>query len=130
MTYIQNAFHAVCDKSQPSEDWYVCLMEEIPYYGGPEEGGWWGTDYELRAYQKFPSEELANAAKERVNELAKELEEEAQKDYGEQCLRDMEWLEKRGLEADFLPEPDGPSRFYVRVCQELPQNSYGSRHYE
>jgi hypothetical protein len=32
----------------------------------------------------------------------------------------MEWLEERGLDADYLPEDDGPSNYRVIVCDELP----------
>jgi len=54
---------------------------------------------------------------------------EAKKAYGEQCVREMEWLDARMLDADYLPEPDGPSDFSVLVIDSVPENSYGSRQY-
>jgi len=82
------------------------------------------------AFQSFDSEEGAKAAAEQVRKLAKELEETARKEHGEQCLREMEWLDARGLDADYLPEVDGPSKFHVVVSQGLPEESSGPRHYE
>lgn len=128
-TYLRDAFRAVCDQARDTETWYVSLMEEAPYYGGPEEGGWWGTDTHLVAYQEFPSEFHARLAAEKVEQLARELEDEARKEYGEQCLRELDWCEQRGLDADYLPEPDGPSTYHVVISQGLPEEVRGPRHY-
>lgn len=129
-SYLQSAFDAVCKEAKKPEGFYVVLMERAPFYGGPEEGGWWGSDRIVTAYQHFTTEEAANAAKDQVEKLAKELSEESKKEFGKQCLREMNWLEARGLEADFLREPDGDSEYYVVVTEELPQNNYDTRHYE
>lgn len=129
-SYLEHAFHEVCNKAIKCEGCYVALMERVPFYGGPEEGGWWGTDTNVVAYQHFPSEELAHAAADRVRELAEKLSVEAKREYGQQCLREMEWLDARGLDADYLPEPDGEREYYVTVTDELPTPSYGCRHYE
>lgn len=128
-TYIESAFHAVCKEAREAAGWYVCLMEEVPFYGGPEEGGWWGEDTFLVAYQHFPSEEQALAAEMAVEGLAAILSNDSRREYGEHCLREMAWCEERGLEADFLPEPDGESRYYVTVVSTLPMNHYGNRQY-
>lgn len=122
-TYLQDAFDAVCKDAKPAEGWYVSLMETVPYYGGPEEGGWWGSDTHIVAYQFFPTEEQAQAATTKVQRLAEELQDEARKSFGEHCLREMEWLDARGLDADYLPEPDGESKFYVLVSRGLPEES-------
>ena len=105
-------------------------MESVPYYGGPEEGGWWGSDTQIVAYQHFQTEEQAELAKEKVKELAKELKEEAQRNFGNKCLFEMDWLEQRGLDSDFLPEVDGESEYYVIVSEGLPEESRGCRQYE
>jgi hypothetical protein len=102
-------------------------MEKAPYYGGPEEGGWSGEDHIVVAYQEYPSKELAEKEKEKIESLAEEFNQEERRGYGDHCLRTMEWLEQKGLDADFLPEPDGPSEYYVMVTNTIPQNSYGSR---
>ncbi len=130
MSFIKQAFEKVCDESIEYGEWYVSLVEDIPYYGGPEEGGWWGRDSIVLAFQVYPTEELADQAAAGVLKLAKELEQEARKSYGEQCLRETEWLEARGLDDSFLPEPDGPSEYRVCVTGQIPKNRMGCRHYE
>lgn len=105
-------------------------MEKEQYYGGPEEGGWWGTNVYVVAYQKFLILSEAEKAVEAIEKLARELQEESQKEYGEQCLREMKWLDDRGLDADYLPESDGPSEFYVLLSEGFPEESRGPTHYE
>ena len=130
MSYIKEAFDKICEDNIKVGSFYVVLAESIPYYGGSEEGGWWGSDTIIISYKEFPTEELADSAKDKIMELADKLNKEAKKSFGKQCVREMEWLDSRGLDADYLPEPDGPSEYYVYVTDEIPQNSYGSRHYE
>lgn len=127
--YVGAAFHKVCNEAKESGTYYVALFESRPFYGGPEEGGWWGTDRILVAYQRYESEEAAMSAKDAVEELAAELSAEDRRADGELCLRQMEWLDARGLEADYLPENDGASEFYVTVTEGLPESAYGERHY-
>lgn len=129
-SFIQQAFDEVCSSSKEPEDWYVCLMERVPFYAGPEEGGIWSSDTLLVAYQLFQTEELALEAEKKIKKLAKELTNESRKEFGRQCLRQSKWLEDRGLDDNFLLEPDGESEYFVRVCQTLPEPRYGSRHYE
>jgi len=130
MSYLQDAFNQVCTEAKQAEGYYVALMERTQFYGGPEEGGWYGHDIIVHAYQHFTTEEAANAAKEQVEKLSQQLTLDEKRSHGEHCLRQMDWLDDRGLDADFLPEDDGPSDFYVTVTSELPTNSYGGRHYE
>ena len=129
-TYMQAAFNQVCDDAKKPEGVYLCLMERATYYGGPEEGGWWGHDFLLAAYKHYSTREAAEMAKGDVEKLANTLSADSRRAFGNQCLREMEWLEARGLDSDFLPEPDGDSQFYVTVSEGLPENEYGSRHYE
>jgi hypothetical protein len=128
---INEAFFTVCDNAEPASECYVSLYLNTPYYGGPEEGGWWGSDCSLVAFRKFDTEQAADAALERVKELAKELNEQAKREFGEHCLRQMEWLDARGLDSDFLPEVDGESSYWVCI-EEMPGQyaSRGCRHYE
>jgi len=129
MSYIQEAFNQICQEKKEVQAYYVCLMENVPFYGGSEEGGWWGSDRIVIAYQEFPSEELAETARDAIMELAKKLNQEEHNRYGQQCLNEMEWLDQRGLDDSYLREPDGPSEYYVTVEESMPQNSYGERHY-
>jgi hypothetical protein len=103
----------------------------VPFYGGPEEGGWWGHDTVLEAYQQFPTKEAAEAAKLEVEKFASEMNGIRKREFGEYCLNSMEWLEARGLDADFLPEPDGETEYFVTI-EDTPgeQVHQDCRHYE
>lgn len=129
---IENAFHKICTEATRNEgkSWYVVLMWSQDRYGGPEEGGWWTTDYVPSAWQRFATEEQAETAKEAVLKLATELNNEAKRAHGEYCQRSMEWLDARGLDADYLPEPDGPESYSVWVMDHVPTESRGATHYE
>lgn len=63
--YIEAAFDAICTEAQRTDQWYVCLMVSVPFYGGPEEGGWWGEDSHCVKFQCFPTEDMAEQVKER-----------------------------------------------------------------
>jgi hypothetical protein len=130
MSFIQAAFDAVCADAQTPETFYVCLVESCQCYGGPEEGGWYYQDNNLVAFQGFSTEELATAAADKIKALAEELQNQSRREYGEHCLRQMEWLEARGLDADYFPEDDGPSEYRVFVSDEIPQYSHARPHYE
>ena len=128
-SFYKQAFEIVCPDSKERESWYVTLIEEVPYYGGPEEGGWWGSDTYIVAYKEFPTYEQAKASYDKTMELAKELSENARREYGEYCKNSMEWPEARGLDADFLPEPDGETTYHVTLSEELPEEHRGCRQY-
>lgn len=128
-TSIQEAFDRVLSDATAAETWYVALVEDRPYYGGPEEGGWWGHDTDIVAYKEFASEALARAAADAVEALAVELERDARAAHGRHCLDELDWLDARGLDADFLPEPDGPPIFRVVVTSKVPCATRGPRHY-
>lgn len=130
MSFIQSAFDAVIKDAVKPTGHYVVLLEQVQRYGGPEEGGWWTTDTEVVSYKEFPTLEQAEAAAEAVKKLAKELSEESRKSLYRTLAESVEWLEARGLDADFLPEPDGPTTYYVSVTDSIPEPSYGPTHYE
>ena len=118
--YIEAAFDAECPEAKEPECWYVCLESSYQRYGGPEEGGWWQTMSQIVKYQVYMTEKLADKACERIKALSKELTDESRRNHGDHCGRQMEWLEARGLEADYFPEDDGPEKYSVSVYSELP----------
>jgi hypothetical protein len=128
---IEKAFFNICHNAKPAVSGYVSLYMNVPFYGGPEEGGWWGNDTVLVAYHHCGNETEAEAIKIKVEEYARELSEEARKDFERACLDQCEWLEERGLDGDFLPEVDGEVDYFV-VTEEIPGQyaSQGCRHYE
>ena len=130
---IQSAFSEICKDATIANGVYVSLYRCDPFYGGPEEGGWWGRDVFLVASQEFASQELAEKAKEKILELAKQLSSEASHEHGEVCNRQIEWCEQRGIDDPNLifGESDGASTFHVEIEDEQGQNeSRGCRHYE
>jgi hypothetical protein len=127
--YISHAFELAIPDAVTRQSWYVTLMESAPFYGGPEEGGWWGQDTRIIAFKEFPSEETAKAAYEAVLKTAEEMTLLSRRRYGQECQESMDWLEARGLEADFLPEPDGESTYFVYIGKELPREHTGDRQY-
>lgn len=127
----REAFFSICQNAQEPQRSYVSLYASQPFYGGPEEGGWWGSDQELIASDLCHSEEEANAKLAKIKELAKQLHAESRKEFGLQCLREMEWLDSRGLDADYLPEPDGETTYFATIEQQRgSQERRGNRHYE
>jgi hypothetical protein len=125
------AFHEACENAQDPEGFWVSLYQRSPYYGGPEEGGWWGQDTVIVSYKYYPTKEAAEAAMRAVEKLAKSETQRALDEYGEQCQRESEWLDERGLDDNYLSEPDGPDEYFV-VLETNPGSHCvrGQRHYE
>lgn len=128
---IKAAFFEVCEAAQPAQRAYVSLYVDRPYYGGPEEGGWWGSDTELVAYQEVSNEVDAKAITAQVNTLAAELSKSAKDAFNRNCQAETEWLEARGLDDDYLREVDGAESYWV-TTEDRPGScaSQGSRYYE
>lgn len=132
MSYLREAFEQVVEERKqvpPPETWVVVLWEDTQYYGGPEEGGWYGWDHQPVEYAVYQDEETAQAVAAKVQERARELSELSRRRYGERCLEELAWLEARGLDADYLPERD-QTHYHVSVDNEVPTARYGARHYE
>jgi hypothetical protein len=122
MNNMSNAFHAVCtDAVKPNGKWYVVLWEHVASYGGPEEGGWYNHSAFVQAYKCFTNEEAAQMALQEVQKMAEELTKAQSRIEGQACLDSLEWLEARGLDADFLPDPDRSD--YSVSIQDTPPES-------
>ena len=130
MTSISEAFFQACPDATPARSSFVSLYVRTPFYGGPEEGGWWGTDVSIVAYQRCVTDEEADAVAARVEAVAKDLSLESSKSFGRTCLAQCVWLEARGLDSDSLPEVDGEVSYFV-YREEQPGSvaSSGDRHY-
>jgi|TARA_R110000824_G_scaffold116455_8_gene267918 hypothetical protein len=110
---------------------YVSLYERVPFYGGPEEGGWWGQDTALNSYHRFATLEQAEQALERIETLAEELTKEAKSEWAKQCLHECEQAEARGMEpSDLYPETAGETEYFATVEGVLNSlESQQDRHY-
>ena len=132
--YIQAAFHSVCAAPAPSDRGarrYVSLYRQERFYGGPEEGGWWGTDWILIESREYMTAAAARAAAAAAERLAAQLTREAVAAHSARCAAECDWLDARGLDADTLPEPDGPDSFSIMVERSPGQfQSRGPRNYE
>lgn len=127
---MKQAFFEVCREPTPARAVYVSLYVELPFYGGPEEGGWWGRDMELVAYERFDSEEAATAALRAVHVLADKLSAEAKESFNRACAAESEWLEARGLDDSFLPEVNGEASYKVYIEGQPGEFAYeGQRGY-
>lgn len=127
---MKEEFFKICSEAKASESHFCSLYVSEPFYGGPEEGGWWGNDTRLIASQEFNSIELAEMAENAIKELAEKANQDAKRDFSEQCRAEMDWLEARGLDADYLPEVSGEAKYFVRIETQSGSNeSEGCRHY-
>ena len=128
---IREAFFGVCKDAEPAKARFVSLYVEVPFYGGPEEGGWWGRDVELVASQRCVTDDEAEALRRAVVTMSHQLNDEARQRFTRQCAYECDWLEARGLDSDFLPEVDGEESYFVAV-EDVAGSlaSEGTRHYE
>lgn len=128
---LREAFFTICKTVIIARSQYVSLYCRTPFYGGPEEGGWWDEDINLIAYDECSTGAEAEAIKGAVEKLAAEMSEQAKEEYGEHCLRQLEWCESHGVDPDFLGEVDGEEEFFV-VVEETPGSlvSRGCRQYQ
>lgn len=111
----RQAFFEVCAEAQPATGHFVSLYRIEQFYGGPEEGGWWGHDYILVAYQRTNTQEHADYLSEQITKLADELSSQARSEFNRGCAAELEWLEARGLDESVLPEVGGPDRYAVFI---------------
>ena len=134
MSYVKAAFEQACVKAQPAQSNYVSLYVDLPFYGGPEEGGWYGSDTELVAYQECSNDVESKALSEKVQQLAEQLSREAKDRFNAMCAKQLEWVEEHDPMADasdYFPEPDGEERYWVAVETRPGSHiSRGSRYYE
>ena len=131
MTGLRAAFEFVCTNAVKREGVFLSVYRRSPFYGGPEEGGWWGEDVILEEYQAFdfvPDAELALRA---ISQAVVNETHFAKQAYNDQCRRECDWLEERGLDDSALPEVNGPDSYFIRI--ETTRGSFestGGRHYE
>ena len=126
---IQEAFMKLVERPISCGKWYVVLWKEMQFYGGPEEGGWWGWDSVPESYVVVNTREEAIALAKRIVGLAAELSREAIMEHGRVCIAQLEHCEARGIEDSnsVFGEVGGPDRYKVRISNKLPRARYGDR---
>lgn len=129
---ITEAFETVCPDASTPQPCYLVLWRIEQFYGGPEEGGWYGNDHIVVKYRQFDTIEAAEAVKAQVEALAERLTAEAKAERNAAARRACEWAEARGEDLEG-PDDDrwtDADRYYVSVTDEPPQNREQDRHWE
>jgi hypothetical protein len=126
---IHEAFMELVKEPIRCNRFYVVLWRKSQFYGGPQEGGWWGNDYIPEAYTRVDTREEAEALADRIEAMAKELSREAIMEHGRGCVAQLEWCEARGIEDSnsVFGEVGGPDEYYVEISENLPQAQFGDR---
>lgn len=124
MGFLHAAFDEVCRKAENADETFVSLYERTCEYGGPEEGGWWRHDMVLLKTAKFPTQAVAERVAAQVASRASQMSAESKRAWAERCSREVDWCDERGLDADYLPEPDGPSEFEVVIEKVAGSRAY------
>lgn len=128
---IEEAWNKVVEDATKAEECYVVLFCDRPFYGGPEEGGWWGTDRLVLSYRRCSTIDEAEAILAKMDEEVKNLNREAEMDHGYLCLAQCERADALGVEVEYLyGEDSGANRYRATITQEVPQDYYGNRYYE
>ena len=127
---IEQAFYALV--SETDKPYYVVLWEARQYYGGPEEGGWYGYDYIVASYKRVDSLLVAENLAARIHLLAKNMSKQSRDEYYRRCLEECERADAAGEDpTDYYGGDvyESPSSFYVTVEEEMPESHFGNRYY-
>jgi len=128
---IFNAFMSALPDATLAKPHYIVLWKRTPFYGGPEEGGWWGNDETPVAYHRVSTLEAAEELRKQIEAEAAAHTAEASRAHGEACLNQLAYCEARGIDDSnsVYGEDDGAESYYVTVQEEVPEASRGDRHY-
>jgi hypothetical protein len=134
MSGIYSAYFDVCNDAVKvtNQRWFVSLYVKAPFYGGPEEGGWWGTDRLLVATYEVPSEEMANTVVEKIEGWVSETNDDAKREHDEVNLQLSINAEQKSYDSpeELYGEDDGVEEYYVVIENNVGQNEHrDDRHY-
>jgi len=121
MRYIQNKGQdcegksnvCECESPRQKESKFISLYESHQCYGGAEEGGWWYHQSFLQESYECLNGEQADQIRQEMQDFAEELNEASKRQHDKHLSESLDWLEARGLDADYLPEPDGPTEYGI-----------------
>lgn len=93
---------------------HVSIYRKCQQYGGPEEGGWWHTVYELQGSVRFASREAAEAHLESVQQLVHQLQKQENQQHRDAFV--MNHNDFEDVEDDFCHgETCGADEFFVEI---------------
>jgi hypothetical protein len=129
MSAIFEAFHRIVSTPITPVSAYVVLWRSEPFYGGPQEGGWWGSDTLVEAFERVNTREEAEALCERIETLADELTADAARAHGRGCRAQLDWCEARRIDDSnsVFGEDHGPTTYFVTVEDHPPRDQHGER---
>jgi hypothetical protein len=133
MSDIREAFEEALRDATLVQDWHCTLYLTERWYGGAEEGGWWGSTVSAVAHVTYKTEAEAEAALAAVKQLAIAKTKEAKQIHGDVCLQQLDYCEQRGIDDanSVFGEVDGEDSYSVRIENELGASEYSmSRYYE
>jgi len=124
------AWDEIMADAQEAEECIVSMYSVERYYGGPEEGGWWGNLFILQKYVRCSNRDAAEKLQHKLQERCEELNREEQQRDSEDCLRHCERAWSRGEDVDDYGY-DGPSTYHVLIEKFPGENQQTERsHYE
>lgn len=128
---IFNAFMANIPNATLAKPHYIVLWKRTPFYGGPEEGGWWGNDETPVAYHRVSTLEAAEELRAKIEAEAAAKTADAKREHGDKCLAQLAYCEARGIDDSnsVYGEDDGPETYFVTVQEDRPEATYGDRRY-
>jgi hypothetical protein len=132
---IRTAFYRITEVTpEPRRKFYLVLRRSEQYYGGPEEGGWWGWDHLVEAFKMFASKEEAEQAYDQVQDYIKTLNRECAEARLNGLNRAYEDAVARDPAADLDGEDDNrcglETHYSVDIEDHEPKDEYGPQHYE
>ena len=110
---------------------HVSIYLKERYYGGPEEGGWYGTDLTLESSVQVQSKRLADELAAKLSSTADQKTKFAKTAWSKMCQRELDAAEASLIDPLDLPEPNLPDEYCVFVERVKGFHATrGSRHYE
>jgi len=124
------AWNEIMADAQEAEECIVSMYSIEPYYGGPEEGGWWGNLLILKEFVRCTTRNAAEKLQEKLQSRCEEMSREEKTFDYEECLRVCVRAYARGEDVDDHGY-DGPSSYTVLIEKFPGENQVTERsHYE
>lgn len=129
MSVLRDAYHRVIENAESAGRKYVSLYVRAEYYGGPEEGGWWGHDSILESYVEVSNMDMAERIYNDVYAEVERMNAERKADHNAALSRQCDEAWNRGEDLDDVGYA-GPDEYFV-VIESVPGEcaSVGERCY-
>jgi hypothetical protein len=132
MTYVKEfGYYDEVDELKDICCW-VSLYAIEPFYGGPEEGGWWGKDQRLVWWKAYSNKHEAEQTMRKIEAFIKMFNSIERTNWYIQCEKELDIADAIGMNVNRLfGETSGPMEYECFVEENLGSNeNHGSRLYE